>query len=93
MEGTGVATQELRARAYHINQEACDICNGRGMEPSACIVAMDGELLRRPGEMEKLVLGAVRQVTQEEGVVLHEKQKGFFKELAVGMVRYLKGDV
>ena len=90
--GGGIPRGDLKSKAYHISQGAIEVCNRWGMEPSATIEMMAIELARGPEATERLVLGAVRQVCQVEGIMLHEKQKGFFKELAVGMMRYLKGD-
>jgi hypothetical protein len=81
-------------RAYHIKQEACNICNTRGLQPSECIVVLAGEVATRSDkrEIQQMLGETVRQVTQVEGVVLHEKQKGFFRDLAMGMIKHLKGE-
>ena len=95
MEGTvrGVRKGELKARSYWINPGAIGICNLKGLEPSECIMWLAGEIAGLEAERERVVLKAVRRVVQEEGVVLNEMQKGFFRDLAVGMVKHLKGEI
>lgn len=104
----------LRARAYHISQDAIDYCNQMERSPADTIVAQ-GEYIRdlkilveekdkamrdmmrivpqdgRPIYTLEEFGETVRKVTQVEGVMLHEKQKGFFRDLFSGFMQVVKG--
>lgn len=84
---------ELTPGTYRIGQEAIDICNELRMDPKEAIVWQAGVMktvLNRE-DMQKIVNDAVRQVTQVEGVMLHEKQKQFFREVFANLVTVMKG--
>lgn len=82
----------LPPRAYHINQGAIDICNGLGMQPADAIVWLNGELGRKmeARDLTQQLVDAFRVVAQAEGVMLHAKQKEFFKDLFAGLLAELK---
>lgn len=80
---------DLTAGTYRISQDAIDICNELRMSPKEAIVWQAGVMktvLNRE-DMQKIVNDSVRQVVQVEGVMLHEKQKGFFRELFASLTR------
>lgn len=72
----------------NISPEARKICDGLNMSPSDAIVWLDGIVHKTfsPDEFRKIVNESVRQVTQVEGVMLHDKQKGFFRELFANLM-------
>jgi len=78
---------------YRINREASDICNKWRMGPKDLICWMNGELSQRwdGREIEVKMEGAVRKVCQVEGVMLHEKGKGFFRELFADLIKAVTG--
>jgi len=82
----------LPPRAYHINQGAIDICNGLGMQPADAIVWLNGELGRKMEnrDLQQSLEDAFRKVSQAEGVMLHARQKEFFKELFAAVLEELK---
>jgi len=88
----GVTCLPLPPRAYHINQGAIDICNGLGMQPADAIVWLNGELGRKmeARDLTQQLVDAFRVVAQAEGVMLHAKQKEFFKDLFAGLLAELK---
>ena len=100
----------LKARAYHINQQAIDICNAMERQPVDTIIALaewvEGQksiiqekenAIRdlksvvptdgRPIYTLEEFGDVMRKVTQAEGVMLHEKQKGFFRELFASLTQ------
>jgi len=80
---------ELTPGTYRISQDAIDICNELRMAPKEAIVWQAGVMktvLNRE-DMQKIVNDSVRQVTQVEGVMLHEKQKGFFREVFASFMK------
>jgi hypothetical protein len=86
---------DLVPGTYRMSQDAIDICNGLRMAPKECIVWQAGVLktvLNRE-DMQKIVNDSVRQVVQVEGVMLHEKQKGFFRDLFSGLLQAVKGGI
>ena len=103
----------LKPRAYHINQEAIEVCNGLERSPADTIVALSERVTSQDEMIEvrdKMIASlksivptdgrpvytlqefgdVMRKVTQTEGVMLHDKQKGFFRELFGGLVQVLK---
>lgn len=83
---------DLTAGTYRISQDAIDICNGLRMAPKECIVwqaQVMKEVLNRD-DMQKIVNDAVRTVCQTEGVMLHEKQKGFFREVFANFMQVVQ---
>lgn len=83
---------ELTPGTYRINQDAIDICNQLRMTPKEAIVWQSGVLnnvLNRE-DMQKIVNDSVRQVVQVEGVMLHERQKGFFRDLFSNLLSVIK---
>jgi hypothetical protein len=83
---------ELRPRAYHINQGAIDVCNQLGMEPADVIIWQAGELKRKTETRDLTVQleDAFRKVAHVEGVMLHEKQKEFFRDLTASLLAGMK---
>jgi hypothetical protein len=82
----------LPPRAYHINQGAIDVCNELGMQPADAIVWLKGELGRKKEarDLQQALEDAFRKVAQAEGVMLHAKQKEFFKDLFGAFLAELK---
>jgi hypothetical protein len=100
----------LKARAYHINQTAIDICNEREQAPAETIIELDslrqvyltaiGERDKQIADLKNIVptdgrpvytleeFGEMtRKVCQIEGVMLHERQKGFFREIFASLTQ------
>ena len=80
-------------RVCNISREAREVCERYRLMPSEMIVWMDGELNQR---WDKRELGlkmeeSVRKVCQVEGVLLHEKGKGFFRELFADLIKAVTG--
>ena len=74
---------DLAPGTYRISQDAIDICNELRMVPKDVIVwqAQVMKNILNESDMKKIVNDSVRQVVQVEGVMLHEKGKGFFRDL------------
>ncbi len=80
---------DLTPGTYRIGQDAIDICNGLRMSPKDTIVwqAQVMKNILNESDMKKIVNDSVRQVVQVEGVMLHEKQKGFFREVFASLTQ------
>ena len=69
-----LTTEEPRkSRAYHISQDAVDICNRLEMDPSDALVYLSSELEKRAVFVD--VKAAMREVMQVEGVTLRDGDK------------------
>ena len=66
-------TEARKSRAYHISQEAVDICNWMDMDPSEAILYLDAEVEKRSAFID--VKKAMREVMQVEGVTLRVADK------------------
>ena len=103
----------LKPRAYHINQEAIEVCNGLERSPADTIVALSERVANQDEileERDKMISSlknivptdgrpvytlqefgdVMRKVCQTEGVMLHEKQKGFFRDLFSGIMQVIR---
>jgi hypothetical protein len=90
----GGKEQYSAEKVYRIGQEAADICGKYQMPPRDVIVHLEGVVQDQRGRIstEAAVESAVRKVTQVEGVMLHEKQKGFFRDLFASLMNYWAGE-
>jgi len=109
-KGEAVPFVSLKARAYHINQAAIDVCNWLELAPAEAILELDvrvTEANRLLQERDKMIASLksivptdgrpvytlqefgdiMRKVCQTEGVMLHEKQKGFFREIFASFMK------
>ena len=64
---------ERKSRAYHISQEAIEVCNRLDLDPSEAILQLDVEVEKRAAFID--VKKAMREVMQVEGVVLKKDEK------------------
>jgi hypothetical protein len=80
---------DMTPGTYRINQDAIDICNNLRLAPKDVIVwqAKTMKELLNKEDMAKIVNDSVRQVVQVEGVMLHDKQKGFFREIFASLTQ------
>lgn len=105
-----VMFEPLKARAYHINQAAIDVCNRFEEFPTDLIIRLtsDNKRLLEAGVAKDRMIESLksivptdgrpvytlqefgdimRKVCQTEGVMLHEKQKGFFREIFASLTK------
>ena len=75
-------------RLCNISPEARKICDELQMRPSDAIVWLRSE--NNSQDIQKVVNDAIRMVAQTEGVMLHEKQKGFFRDLFGSLLDVLR---
>ena len=66
-------TEPRKSRAYHISQDAIDICNRLDLEPSEAILHLNAEVDKRSAFID--VKKAIREVMQVEGVTLRVADK------------------
>jgi hypothetical protein len=65
--------QSRKSRAYHISQDAIDICNHLNLDPSEAILYLNVEVEKRSAFID--VKKAMREVMQVEGVTLRVTDK------------------
>ena len=63
-------TEPRKSRAYHISQDAIDICNRLNLDPSDALFFLNAEVEKRAAFID--VKKAMREVMQIEGVVLEK---------------------
>jgi len=63
-----IENKPRKSKAYHISQEAIDICNRLGMDPSETILYLNAEVEKQSAFID--VKKAMREVMQVEGVTL-----------------------
>lgn len=82
----------VKAGVTRINEEGADVCNKLGMKPNDALIWLDRELMKWRGEkiLDRVVEDKVRKICQIEGVMLHEKQKGFFRDLFTSLMKFLR---
>jgi hypothetical protein len=68
-----IMTEPRKSRAYHISQDAIDICNRLNLDPSEAILYLNAEVEKRSAFID--VKKAIREVMQVEGVTLRETDK------------------
>ena len=66
-------TEPRKSRAYHISQDAIDICNRLDLDPSEAILHLNAEVEKRSAFID--VKKAIREVMQVEGVTLRVADK------------------
>ena len=66
-------TEPRKSRAYHISQDAIDICNRLDLDPSEAILNLNAEVEKRSAFID--VKKAMREVMQVEGVTLRVADK------------------
>jgi hypothetical protein len=66
-------TEPRKSRAYHISQDAIDICNRLDLDPSEAILYLNAEVEKRSAFID--VKKAMREVMQVEGVTLRATDK------------------
>ena len=66
-------TEQRKSRAYHISQDAIDICNRLDMDPSEAVLYLGAEVDKRSAFID--VKKAMREVMQVEGVTLRVADK------------------
>jgi hypothetical protein len=69
----GVMTEPRKSRAYHISQDAIDICNRLDLDPSEAVLYLNAEVDKRSAFID--VKKAMREVMQVEGVTLRVADK------------------
>ena len=81
-----------RSKAWHITQEAIDVCNRLRLDPSDALVWLDGEVQEKTEvrDMRTTLEGAFRKVCQVEGVVLKLEQREMIKNLLQAILDEVK---
>ena len=66
-------TEPRKSRAYHISQDAIEVCNRLDLDPSEAILHLNAEVEKRSAFID--VKKAIREVMQVEGVTLRVADK------------------
>jgi hypothetical protein len=86
-------TEPRKSRAYHISQDAIDICNRLNLDPSEAVLYLNAEVEKRSAFID--VKKAMREVMQVEGVTLRVTDKEMLQKcfnLVISEIQKGKGE-